>query len=145
MLSAKPYGRLRYREIAGKRMALEGFGRLVACDLIGMGASEKLSPSGPDRYHYTEQRDYLFALPCHLAVLTRRGFVRAACHRILIDPYRIRLPSALSRRCDGRKSEVFHLQSELTRLTAHVVNVMNFAQITRHIAARMRTSTTLGV
>jgi len=41
---------------------LEGVGRLVACDLIGMGASEKLSPSGPDRYHYAEQRNYLFAL-----------------------------------------------------------------------------------
>ncbi|MGV0645124.1 haloalkane dehalogenase [Mycolicibacterium sp. XJ2546] len=41
---------------------LEGLGRLVACDLIGMGASDKLEDSGPDRYHYTEQRDYLFAL-----------------------------------------------------------------------------------
>jgi haloalkane dehalogenase len=41
---------------------LEGLGRLVACDLIGMGASDKLSPSGPDRYHYAEQRDFLFAL-----------------------------------------------------------------------------------
>ena len=41
---------------------LEGLGRLVACDLIGMGHSEKLSPSGPDRYNYAEQRDYLFAL-----------------------------------------------------------------------------------
>jgi len=41
---------------------LEGLGRLVACDLIGMGGSEKLSPSGPDRYHYAEQREYLFAL-----------------------------------------------------------------------------------
>jgi haloalkane dehalogenase len=41
---------------------LEGLGRLVACDLIGMGASDKLGPSGPDSYHYTEQRDYLFAL-----------------------------------------------------------------------------------
>jgi len=38
------------------------FGRLVACDLIGMGDSEKLSPSGPDRYSYAEQREYLFAL-----------------------------------------------------------------------------------
>lgn len=27
-----------------------------------MGGSEKLSPSGPDRYHYAEQREYLFAL-----------------------------------------------------------------------------------
>src|ERR1700760_1794809 len=82
---------LRYREIAGKRMAyvdegsgdaivfqhgnptssylwrnvmphLEGLGRLVAADMIGMGASDKLSPSGPDRYNYSEQRDYLFAL-----------------------------------------------------------------------------------
>lgn len=94
MLSAEPYGQLRYREIAGKRMAyvdegngpdgttvvfqhgnptssylwrnvmphLEGLGRLVACDLIGMGGSDKLSPSGPDRYHYAEQREYLSGL-----------------------------------------------------------------------------------
>lgn len=41
---------------------LGGMGRLVACDLIGMGDSEKLNPGGPDRYHYEEQRDYLFAL-----------------------------------------------------------------------------------
>ena len=41
---------------------LQGLGRLIACDLIGMGHSDKLSPSGPDRYHYAEHRDYLFAL-----------------------------------------------------------------------------------
>ncbi len=41
---------------------LEGLGRLVACDLIGMGGSDKLDDSGPDRYHYAEQREYLFAL-----------------------------------------------------------------------------------
>lgn len=87
----EPYGQPKYLEIAGKRMAyidegkgdaivfqhgnptssylwrnimphLEGLGRLVACDLIGMGASDKLSPSGPDRYSYGEQRDFLFAL-----------------------------------------------------------------------------------
>jgi haloalkane dehalogenase len=91
MVGAKPYGGLRHREISGKRMTyidegdgdaivfvhgnptssylwrnvmpnLEGLGRLVACDLIGMGGSDKLSRSGPDRYHYFEQRDYLFAL-----------------------------------------------------------------------------------
>jgi haloalkane dehalogenase len=94
MLSAEPYGQLRYQKVAGKRMAyidegsgpdgttivfqhgnptssylwrnvmphLEGLGRLVACDLIGMGGSDKLSPSGPDRYHYAEQREYLFGL-----------------------------------------------------------------------------------
>ncbi len=91
MPGAKPYGQLQYKEINGKRMAyvdegegsaivfqhgnptssylwrnvmphLEGLGRLVACDLIGMGGSDKLDDSGPDRYHYAEQRDYLFAL-----------------------------------------------------------------------------------
>jgi haloalkane dehalogenase len=40
----------------------EGLGRLIACDLIGMGESDKLESSGPERYTYAEQRDYLFAL-----------------------------------------------------------------------------------
>jgi haloalkane dehalogenase len=91
MATAAPYATLRYREIAGKQMAyideghgdaivfqhgnptssylwrnvmphLEGLGRLVACDLIGMGASDKLDAIAPDRYHYREQREYLFAL-----------------------------------------------------------------------------------
>ncbi len=39
-----------------------GLGRLIACDLIGMGDSNKLPNSGPDRYTYAEQREYLFAL-----------------------------------------------------------------------------------
>ena len=42
--------------------ACDGLGRLIACDLIGMGDSEKLPNSGPDRYTYAEQREYLFAL-----------------------------------------------------------------------------------
>jgi len=42
--------------------ACRGLGRLVACDLIGMGDSEKLPNSGPDRYSYFEHREYLFAL-----------------------------------------------------------------------------------
>lgn len=46
----------------------EGLGRLVACDLIGMGDSDKLIPSGPDRYTYAEQRAYLFALFDQLAL-----------------------------------------------------------------------------
>jgi haloalkane dehalogenase len=91
MVGPKPYAELRFRDVKGKQMAyidegegdaivfqhgnptssylwrnvlphLEGLGRLVACDLIGMGGSDKLSPSGPDRYHYAEQREYLFAL-----------------------------------------------------------------------------------
>ena len=41
---------------------LEGQGRLIACDLIGMGDSEKLSDSGQDSYSYFEQRDFLFEL-----------------------------------------------------------------------------------
>jgi haloalkane dehalogenase len=91
MINTVPYATLQHRVIAGKTMAyidegegdaivfqhgnptssylwrnvmphLEGLGRLIACDLIGMGGSDKLSPSGPDRYHFAEQRDYLFAL-----------------------------------------------------------------------------------
>jgi haloalkane dehalogenase len=91
MISSEPYAQLQYRDVAGKKMAyidegrgdaivfahgnptssylwrnvmpyLEGLGRLVACDMIGMGDSEKLSPSGPDSYHYAEHRQYLHAL-----------------------------------------------------------------------------------
>ena len=91
MTGAAPYGQLQYRDVNGSRMAyidqgegdaivfahgnptssylwrnvmphLEGLGRLVAADMIGMGASDNLIPSGPDRYNYAEQRDYLFAL-----------------------------------------------------------------------------------
>jgi haloalkane dehalogenase len=91
MVGAKPYGQLQFRDVKGKRMAyvdegdgdaivfahgnptssylwrnvmphLEGLGRLVAADMVGMGGSGKLRPSGPDRYNYAEQRDYLFAL-----------------------------------------------------------------------------------
>jgi len=89
--ASEPYGRLQSKEVNGKRMTyidegegdaivfqhgnptssylwrnvmphVEGLGRLVACDLIGMGGSDKLDDSGPDRYHYQEQREYLFAL-----------------------------------------------------------------------------------
>ena len=89
--SAEPFAAKKYLEIKGRRMAyidegggdaivfqhgnpsssylwrnvmpqLKGQGRLIACDLIGMGDSEKLTPSGPDRYNYEEQREYLFAL-----------------------------------------------------------------------------------
>ena len=91
MTNAEPYGQLQYAEVLGRRMAyvdegrgdaivfqhgnptssylwrnvmphLEGLGRLVACDLIGMGASDKLPDAGPGSYHYREQRDHLFAL-----------------------------------------------------------------------------------
>ena len=42
--------------------ACVGLGRLIACDLIGMGDSAKLPDSGPNRYTYVEQRAFLFAL-----------------------------------------------------------------------------------
>src|SRR5271168_2496750 len=39
---------------------LEGRGRLIAPDLIGMGDSEKLPDVGPDTYRYTTHREYLW-------------------------------------------------------------------------------------
>ena len=37
----------------------EGLGRCIAPDLIGMGGSDKLSPSGPERYRFVEHREFL--------------------------------------------------------------------------------------
>ena len=97
MISATPFAAKKFATVKGKRMAYveagdgeavvfqhgnptssylwrnvmrrcAGLGRLVACDLIGMGDSDKLAPSGPDRYTYAEQRDYLFALWDQLAL-----------------------------------------------------------------------------
>ena len=47
---------------------LEGQGRLIAPDLIGMGDSEKLEDSGPDSYRFVEHRRYLDALLEQLGV-----------------------------------------------------------------------------
>lgn len=41
---------------------LEGRGRLIAPDLIGMGDSDKLTDSGPQSYTFAQHRDFLFAL-----------------------------------------------------------------------------------
>ncbi len=41
---------------------LEAHGRCIAPDLIGMGDSDKLEPSGPDRYRFVEHRQFLDAL-----------------------------------------------------------------------------------
>lgn len=38
---------------------LEDLGRCIAPDLIGMGDSDRLAPSGPDRYRFVEHRRYL--------------------------------------------------------------------------------------
>ncbi len=54
---------------------LEGLGRLIAPDLIGMGDSDKLAPSGPDRYRFVEHRRYLDALLDQLGVVEDVVFV----------------------------------------------------------------------
>ena len=41
---------------------LEGMGRLIAPDLIGMGDSDKLDNSGPGRYTFIEHAEFLYAL-----------------------------------------------------------------------------------
>ncbi|QIQ01039.1 haloalkane dehalogenase [Streptomyces liangshanensis] len=94
-MSTRPYADKKFADINGVRMAyidegeglpilfqhgnptssylwrnvmphLAGLGRLIACDLVGMGDSGRLAPSGPDRYTYQEQREHLFALWEHL-------------------------------------------------------------------------------
>ena len=50
---------------------LRGRGRLIAPDLIGMGDSDKLDHSGPERYRFVEHRQYLFALLEALGVRER--------------------------------------------------------------------------
>ena len=40
---------------------LTGLGRCIAPDLIGMGDSDKLDDSGPQRYRFVEHRQYLDA------------------------------------------------------------------------------------
>jgi haloalkane dehalogenase len=50
---------------------LEGLGRCIAPDLIGMGDSGKLQPSGPDSYRFVEHRHYLDGLLAALGVCER--------------------------------------------------------------------------
>jgi haloalkane dehalogenase len=50
---------------------LEGRGRLIAPDLIGMGDSEKLDAPGPGSYRFVEHRRYLGALLDQLGVNAR--------------------------------------------------------------------------
>jgi len=50
---------------------LESLGRCIAPDLIGMGDSAKLAPSGPDRYRLVEHRAYLDGLLQALGVAQR--------------------------------------------------------------------------
>ena len=54
---------------------VEGRGRLIAPDLIGMGDSDKLEDSGPDRYRFVEHRRYLDGLLDALGVVDNVTFV----------------------------------------------------------------------
>ena len=54
---------------------LERLGRCIAPDQIGMGDSDKLEPSGPDRYRFVEHRRYLDALLESLGVRENVTFV----------------------------------------------------------------------
>lgn len=54
---------------------LQGLGRCIAPDLIGMGDSDKLPDSGPTSYTYVEHRRYLDALLDLLGVSERVTFV----------------------------------------------------------------------
>lgn len=54
---------------------LQGMGRCIAPDLIGMGDSEKLPDSGPDRYRFVEHRQYLDGLLDALGVTGNAIFV----------------------------------------------------------------------
>lgn len=53
----------------------KGLGRCIAPDLIGMGDSEKLPDSGPDRYRFVEHRQYLDGLLEALGVTQNAIFV----------------------------------------------------------------------
>ena len=132
MISAKPYALLKYREVLGKRMAyidegdgesvvfqhgqptssyvwrnvmphVTGLGRLIACDLVGMGGSEKLSPSGPDRYRYAEHRDFLFSLWDALALGDRVVLV--------LDDWGAALGIDWARTHPGRVRGIVHMEA----------------------------------
>lgn len=54
---------------------LEGLGRCVAPDLIGMGDSDKLPDSGPGRYTFAEHRRFLDAFLVGLGLTAAGGIV----------------------------------------------------------------------
>src|SRR3984957_1219740 len=66
--------------------ACRGLGRLIACDLIGMGDSDKLYPSGPDRYTYADQRDFLFALWDNLKKQKKQADSKGTFEKLRVCP-----------------------------------------------------------
>ncbi len=59
LLHGNPTSSYLWRDVIPELATL---GRCIAPDLIGMGDSEKLEPSGPERYTFVEHRKYLDAL-----------------------------------------------------------------------------------
>src|ERR1700756_5606413 len=55
-LHGNPTSSYLWRDVIGE---LEGHGRLIAPDLIGMGDSAKLDNAGPDTYRFVTHRKYL--------------------------------------------------------------------------------------
>src|SRR5881296_1259359 len=121
--SAQPFAAKKFLEINGRRMAYidegegapivfahgnptssylwrnvmpacRGLGRLIACDMIGMGDSDKLYPSGPDCYTYAEQRDFLFALDTFRAFRSPAGEDMALRDNLFVEQV---LPGAVLR------------------------------------------------
>src|SRR5256885_16679210 len=99
--------------------------------------STRFESAPPNEASDTDSYPYTFSSrspsPHHLAVLARLDFVRAACHHSRIP--RVRLPSALPNCCDNSVSEVFHLQSEITRLMAHMFDMVRLRPFRGDVAA----------
>jgi haloalkane dehalogenase len=137
-LSAAPFGSKKFASVQGRRMAYveegegeaivfqhgnptssylwrnvmphcAGLGRLVACDLIGMGSSDKLGNSGPTRYAYAEQRDYLFALWERLALGDRIVLV--------LHDWGSALGFEWARHNPGRVAGIVYMEAIVTPLT----------------------------
>lgn len=88
---------------------LAGAGRCIAPDLIGMGDSEKLDPSGPEAYRFVEHRRYLDALLETLGVRERITFV--------IHDWGSALGFDWIRRHPGATKGVAYMEAILTPLT----------------------------
>jgi haloalkane dehalogenase len=74
---------------------LEGKGRCIAPDLIGMGDSEKLARSGPNSYTFFEHRNYLDALLAALGVSRNVIFVGHDWGSVLAFDWARRHPEAV--------------------------------------------------
>lgn len=76
LLHGNPTSSFLWRDVTPR---LEGLGRCIAPDLIGMGDSDKLPASGPNRYTFREHRRYLDGLLLELG-LTAAGRIVLVVH-----------------------------------------------------------------